>query len=410
MILSVMRTGKFSISGLLNSIFSIFVVTYPIINYYQGVVLSYGEWLFIVLFLFVLISNKNNRIIKLPRYYFWFWTYSAIALLLVGNFKFTYLIPGGVKLFLWSLMLGVSCKYVNIDKLYKYLTFIVVSGIVILLLQEIQYYALGSRFSAFLPLGKDLTYGVSYDELCNIQRYSDRSSSFFAEPAHFAIYILVLLTIELFAPKKREKLFSWLAFLMVVAIFLLRSGNGFVGLLILGILKVVDYYKVKGSKSILLLLVLFPIIYWGIGKYVSTEVGGSVFERTEELNYDEDARSYIRIYRGYLVYDALPLNTKILGTTVENLESMKLPILTTYGDRAHNQYFNGLQQVMIYQGIIGAILLLFVYIFMAKVGNKLSRMTLLLLLILSALGDMYLSPIMLLYTVVSYKNKNNEKT
>ena len=255
-----------------------------------------------------------------------------------------------------------------------------------------------------------MTYGVSYDELCNMQRYSDRSSSFFAEPAHFAIYILVLLTIELFAPKKREKLFSWLAFLMVVAIFLLRSGNGFVGLLILGILKVVDYYKVKGSKSILLLLVLFPIIYWGIGKYVSTEVGGSVFERTEELNYDEDARSYIRIYRGYLVYDALPLNTKILGTTVENLESMNLPILTTYGDRAHNQYFNGLQQVMIYQGIIGAILLLFVYIFMAKVGNKLSRMTLLLLLILSALGDMYLSPIMLLYTVVSYKNKNNEKT
>lgn len=276
-------------------------------------------------------------------------------------------------------------------------------------IQEFQFFAFGNRFCAFLPLSSELTYGVSFDELSAMHMSSERSSSIFAEPAHFAIYTLVFLSLEMFQPKNRGKLFSMLSLLLVLALFVLRSGNGFIGLLVLGIIKVIDYYRFKGGKGLIFLLIIIPIAFWGISRYATTEVGGSVLERTEELNNDEDTRSYIRIFRGYVVYESLPLKTQVFGTTMEELESMNIPILNMYKDREHNLYFNGLQEVLIYQGIIGLLLLLMVYIKLFKEGDMASRSSIILMLVIAALGDFYLSPMMLLYTTVGYSCKKIER-
>ena len=52
---------------------------------------------------------------------------------------------------------------------------------------------------------------------------------------------------------------------------------------------------------------------------VCTEVGSAMLERTNELENDDSAASYIRVYRGYALYSELPLANQLFGINDDRL-------------------------------------------------------------------------------------------
>jgi hypothetical protein len=71
-------------------------------------------------------------------------------------------------------------------------------------------------------------------------------------------------------------------------------------------------------------------------------------------------------------------------------------------------YFNGLQNVLIYNGIIGLFFLAFFYYKTCRDGTLISVAEVLLLLALSLLGQMYLSFTMLYCTAIAVSQKKKE--
>ena len=379
---------------------------FPILNYYQGPLFSYGIWLFVFLIIIKCIREKKINVYFFPKSFIYYWSFLAVALIIVARpLKITYLIPGGLGFFVWALILGFVIKYFNLFYFRKYARFIVILCGIVIVLQELMFFSVGSRFNFFLRLSNELTIGIPYHELVNSMMYGPRSSALFSEPAHFAQYILPLLAIELFSSRNIGKFLTPFSVFIIFILIVLRSGNGFVGLMLLLIIKTISYFKERGSKSVLLFLILIPIAVIAFQKYASTEVGSDVLSRTEELENDESSASYIRIFRGYVVYDGMPTMNKLIGTTQENLKQMNIPMLHIKDDELYDLYFNGLQNVLIYNGIIGLLFLAFFYYKQGKEGTIMAISEILLLLVLSLLGQVYLSYTMLFCTAIAVTQK-----
>ena len=381
---------------------------FPILNYYQGPVLSYGYWAFFVVIAGAIIEKGKNLFIY-PRFYFLFWGYCAIDIFIAAcDVKLTYFMPGGISLFTWSILLGFIVRFFDEKYFIRYTSILFAFSAVVLVLQEVFFWSTGSRFAAFLPLGNNLTYGISRSELLAVQTYSSRSCSIFAEPSHFAQFVLPLLAYDLFNKKNKKKLMPILSLIIVSVLLLLRSGNGLIGAMLLLLGKVFLYIRTHKFHSIIVALLLIPIAFYTIKRYADTEYGESVIERTSEMENDESAGSYIRLFRGYVVYSDLPTFNKIFGISLDRLLQMKLPSILFTGDKMYDSYFNGVQTVLIHLGIIGFSLLLFFYYNLARDGNSVSIAVVLTLLVLALMGQMYLSPTMLVCTGLAYSQKTRD--
>ena len=276
-------------------------------------------------------------------------------------------------------------------------------------MQQFLYWTTGSQFVAFIPLTKELNLSVDYNELSQTIMASNRSSAFFSEPAHFAQYVLVLLGIELFKKENRRRLLTRTSVFVIVSLLLLRSGNGFIGLLLLMSVKLLDYFQTSGIKTVLLLIAIIPLAWYGISQYAKTEVGEATLSRTEELTTtDSSGHSFYRLFRGYIIYSNMPLINQALGAFPDYLYTMNIPFLHETGEEDSDMYFNGFQSVLIFNGIIGLILLSFFYIKEARKSEILGKAQSLLLLTLSLIGQIFLSPIMLVCTGIISSKENDE--
>ena len=107
----------------------------------------------------------------------------------------------------------------------------------------------------------------------------------------------------------------------------------------------------------------------------------------------------------------MPVINQAVGATPDYLYTMSIPFLHESGEQESDMYFNGIQSVLIFNGLIGLILLVLFYIKEAMKAEMLGKAQSLLLLTLSLIGQMYLGPIMLLCTGIMSSQKKiiNEK-
>ena len=192
----------------------------------------------------------------------------------------------------------------------------------------------------------------------------------------------------------------------------MRSGNGFIGLLVLLVIKFLDYFKANGYKSVIVLIIVVPLAWYGFSRYAETEGGEAAMSRTEEITTtDRSGHSFYRLFRGYIIYSNMPVINQAVGATPDYLYTMSIPFLHESGEQESDMYFNGIQSVLIFNGLIGLILLVLFYIKEAMKAEMLGKAQSLLLLTLSLIGQMYLGPIMLLCTGIMSSQKKiiNEK-
>ena len=381
------------------------LAAYPLLTTYVSAYnLNYGE---IALALFLVISviiSRSLTNISFPKGYILFWALVSIALIVnSGSFRITYLIPGGIAFTLFSLNVGNISGYFNNNKLRKYITIIFLLSVVVYFFQILNLVPAEYKNTFILPISDHIGYdGYDLNELRDLRWDNTRPCSFFLEPAYYAQFILIFLTIELFRMKNANKICTLLSVVAIALLVVLRSGLGMVGLAIILITKFFVYFK-NSNKARLYFLFIISIALIIVFYFAQSVTGVELLARTEELE-TEGSSGFVRLLQGYYIYNALPVVNKFIGCDVSMLESMQLPFVTYVNNEAI-LFTNGFSTLLIRTGLLGALILVYVYVQLFKNGNLLAKAIIVLLLTMSLVEQVYINSSMLVCTIIAYKNQ-----
>lgn len=390
-----------------SSVITFLIVIYPLLSVYGMSQISLG----MVLMFFIIIGYALlNRKIKFcwPRYYWLYFVYMMITRVLFSN-SVSVNSLFSLSFVTFSILLGVAIPYFNLEygiKLYKK---IVLLSSIFFFVQEIMFNLLGFRISGIIPfLPLNIPQNISTFEFIQLNMYFERSSSFFLEPAHFSQFIIPLFAIELFNEKKYINFYTSIIFLDIV---LLRSGTGLILLSLIVIVKIFyELVRVAFIKKILAIVLLLPVFFLGIVTYVNSEYGKSIIERSSEFEkVDATTSAYVRIIRGFNLFDIYPLINKYLGLNSPEgikkfIDSTKMYVLFQEKDLL----FSGIQSILIYGGFVGMVLFLIHFVSLNRNNNIKGIIVSFSFICLSIISPIYLMGEMLLCYVLiqSFKNES----
>ena len=389
--------------SLYDKVVMIVLLLYSILNIYGVEAMTIAEGLTIILLGVGLLTNKLS--FKLTKYIRFYLIYMCLVIVVSADFNFNWI----------SRLIGVAYTYLTFSLFYSRINltyFLKVYRILSLFficfffIQEVSFATIGTRpvgIIPFLPVVSDL----GTDDFSSHLSIASRSSSFFSEPAHFAQFLLPLLAYEVFMRKGCDR--NLIVLMISVTILMLLSGNGIIGFGVLLCYYIWNYTKsVKKTYRYLAIIVIAGLVSIGITYYMSSESGQVLLNRTNELTLaDPEVGSesgFVRIYRGYFVYDNLNLFEKIVG--LGNFERLRERIVTssvgwTFDD--NDNYFNVIQNVLIRTGILGMIImLLFLFKDLWHKNNACAKSLVLVFFTFSFMSNLYLTPTMILYTIIPY--------
>lgn len=391
----------------IRKVFSFFLILLPVTNIYGCGIpgISIGKVILVLLVIGSIIKNRCTVFPKIPKYAFLFMSWVLIVPFFYISaqwFSYTDALYKLVGVLGFWLTLGYSLQIVDVDYLFKvYGRFAFIFSLVFLF-QTVVYYATGKNIVfiiPFLPLA-DASDSVSY---IDGQSVWNRQCSVFLEPAYFSFYIGIFLCLLL---NKCSDLFNKKVLFYIVILILLRSGNGYLCLLMTILSYFVMHYRRILSNRRNLIGIFFVIIigafaYFHLSVDSSSDFG-ETFNRVSELgkNAENDKTSgFERIYRGYYIYDDLPSYAKILGIGQGNILSFsrvhQFRQYMNIGLENDAFYMNCIQQILVYSGIIG--LMLFIYFILRISTNKIAMSITLLFVSLSFVTAIYNTPYMLFF-------------
>lgn len=379
---------------------------------------GYGDFSLgnIITIIMLIIIFFKNGIIKVayPKGVIFFLLYMVFTRVLFAT-KISEFVSFGFIFFILSI--GIYSFYIDFKYTIKVYRIIAYSAIVFCLFQEMLFLTNGYRPSGlmeFLPYRYDSN--VSFAILRNGMRYLDRVNSFFSEPAAFAQFLLPLLIIELFLSKNKYRLpkVIFISFTLI----LIRSGNGFFGLLCvfaLWFINEVFRKKIKNKKKIIAIVFLIFLIF---PYYATTSNYKNIVNRKAEVftpRGSDHHSGFIRTYRGYLLINKLDIFHKIVG--INNPTRIK-GLIKGSGElnfKENDTYLNTIQTILLNGGVIGLILSLYFFKSYYKRKSKISRTLIITFLALGFIASLYLLPVMLIFLVLSFSNdfcdeKNNMKS
>lgn len=399
-------TGTKSNNYFLSAFAAVVLLTSRIIHPYgfQGT-LSFDQITFdIVILLTLFIKGFRNNISK------WLWLYFIYRYF--NHLYYSKSLTAIIYPSLWISLLYFIVFFEDINlkqfiKFYKILALIVIA---FFYLQEFTYFTTGYRISGLMPGLPIYLEGVDdANSYINELTYTERSSSFFSEPAALVQFLIPLLAIFFF-DKEQSNRYFWIG-LLGFTLLMTRSGNALLGLLVIFIIFV---FKILQKSSIIIkILYISSILILGsiaLKIYINSEIGEELLERQEEITeMDEKSSGFFRIFRGYFVYDEYSPNEKFFGiddiTIIEKITDSS--IVAT--DSHVNLYFNAIQSILLRTGIIG----LFIFLMFLRslwLKNSITGRTILLCFFAYMfLTSHYFSSTMIFYLTLVYKYQQQNK-
>ncbi len=319
------------------------------------------------------------------------------------------LVPLGIiRTFLVYMMFFAAIEYQYLLKAYSVIAYV---SIGFFFFQEIVYALSGYHpmgIITSLPIAIDADMGTFLDT----KLYGVRSSSFFSEPAHFVQYILPLLCIELFGRNK----VNWLrAAIIAAALLVSQSGNALFGLAVVFVMTIVRMLKEKKHRVIAFILIpIFLVIsLFVVREYMSSEMGQRLLERQDQLDASgasSGQSGFIRIYRGYYVYDDYNTIEKIIGNdspTAIHSHIRHCPVSFMFEEG--DMYFNSFQHVLIRTGMIGAVLYLLLFFSLYRKTDYCGKSILTVILVLGFIASIYFTETMAIYFLLTWKRNENTR-
>lgn len=348
---------------------------------------------------------KKNRI-NLPRVltlYFVYWALSSfISTLSVSS------VLSPIQIWLGFVLFWGTFEY---GTFYKYYKVVGVVSLVFFAIQFIAYNITGQKISSFIPGLPIADENIRYALQTGKEAYYVRFSSFFAEPAHFAQFLLPLLAIFLLYDKKINNYVFAVA--IIVVLLLLQSGNALIGLVpIIGVfvLNLLKPKKNQITRYLILSLIFVPVIYIGVRYYLQSEMGEVVMRRsTEVTDIGDDGSAYLRLVRGIFVFENFSLTEKIFGCPNNELLLSHVRLSGQIQGIDTELYFNGIQTLLLKSGIVGLIFFVVLFYQLWKGNNACGRAVLLSLVFLLCVASIFLTNTMLIYLLVSFAMKQTNQ-
>ena len=365
----------------------------------------------IVILLGLLKQRLNMKLRPVIRYYF---IYLSFVTFISCVFSAEELIGRGFGVVHSFLLFALFFSIKDFDLLYKSYKVLALISLGLFYAQEISFTLTGIRISGLIPF---LPINSSLNDASNTYTFQElltlvyRSSSFFSEPAHFAQFLLPLLPLSLYLENGRKRIFYFI--ITITALFLLKSGNGIIGLIAIMVAFFVFNFKKMSLKYIAIISVcLLCLGVFGIKFIVNSESGQKYNERYEEMfagsNVDEDASGFTRIYPGYYVYAEYDTFEKVFGINNFGVIQAKMK-LSRYGYLLDGVlYFNTVQHFLLKAGIIGLFFFLFMLIDIYRGNNYCGKTLVIVFLLLSLISSIYLTPTMILYFLFGYGIKERD--
>ena len=319
-----------------------------------------------------------------------------------GNYLSSFIPIGLIIYSLYFIFLLPNVDYKHLLKFYRLLVYI---SIGFFFIQELSFYTFGSRPTFYLSFFEMYYEDMTTADLSQSRALGGRSASFFLEPAHFAQYILPYFCISFCKVLKEKKV--KIDFLVVSFVLLwLRSGSGYWGILVFLIYVLFGTTQVKFSTKVSILIAGLTLITAIFSLFSDNEVFMRLLERTNELSNTEQQygpqSGFIRIWRGFLIYGALPVLNKLLGVGVGSLEYVSDNLVVFLSNRVEGTFFNGIQMLLVSGGIIGTFLFFrFLYPFFNKLSFE-GKSVIIVMLGLFFIEHMWFTPKMFLYFLIAY--------
>lgn len=374
------------------------LATLPILAWYE---ISFPVGLGYVLLLFFSTFAIINKRFKINVFPVTFWTvYAYICFTWMERHNFalwTLFPPGGWQFFMFFMALIWGVLEFNLKSLQKYMRWVVLVSAGLFWIQIALMVMYGSNKVCFVPnLTGSFTYeNMSYSDIVAIHLKSNRPCSIFLEPSYMAYYFISYLSILWFGKEFKRKLFNIEILFIAITLVVLRSGSGLVALALLLTIKIIIvFWHSNVQKRVISLFLVLPLLIGSIIFYIDSEIGQEMFARSSEFS-KENSSGFDRVVGGYLMFDSLNDQEQMFGI---------LNYREKFGrETDDNKLFffaNGIQIILLSLGFIGLLLYLVFYINLFIKVDLLSRMSIIVLLVMSLLEYNYLNPYMMLLTII----------
>lgn len=394
------------------------LILMPIINQYQLLSLTCWEMFSIILVLYGIIVIRKGKIdIYIDETYVWFCAYISFvyvcSIIFYSELQIGTAMLRLIKFFIISIVvISVAYYYVfDIGLIKKYYRYVLLMVSVLLVTQWVFYYTLGRQIYPIIP---NLT--LNYNDGTNSTQYINstisqilggyyfRPSSVFIEPAHYALFALPGIILELFEEKLSRGNLIVAAFFSVCAI-LTTSSMAFVGCAVcwfLFIIKRKDLWKTKFGWMISMVVIAIPVVSYYLlhNSAVLTTIG---IKLAGLSHLSESSSISLRLVRGLQFYRNMGVFQQIWGVGYGNLTAYYIKSgmnILGYGRIGQVSYMNGFSTILCSFGIVG-LLMFFMFLYrMYKKSVLIGRMMIIVFGIAMIGCDMFDSVIYYLYLIM----------
>lgn len=355
-------------------------------------IISMGEVLIGIVFFMILGTHKHIGYSKIS-YFLPFLTYICIITMLMSLLQSNVLLSEvgkelGVLLIYFVLAIYISSRIDIICFLDLYVKVAFLCSF-FLIIQAAFHLITGIWIPGIIP-------NLPAADTANTSTFiatTTRACSVFSEPAHFAQYVAVPLVYTLLKNNKRACDIKYMS-VIIIALVLSFSGNA-VAVIVVAIgayyIKILDKKNVKKIFQIVVLAIISIIAFCVLYKYsvslqnllerfTSGEIAGKTASRYS---------GYVRIVRGYLVYNKFDFIYKIFGVGIGNYEAFAMKnandVLLGVTSMIPG-YLNGIQYYLTGGGIIGLVLYLRLVMKKAMTSGYINKIILIEFLALSAIA------------------------
>lgn len=374
------------------------LATLPLLAWYK-IPFPVGLGYALVLLIGIIVIVKNRFKINIVPITFWI-VFVYVCFMWMYNHDFsswTLFPPGGWVFFIFVLALiwGVITFDINLFK--KYMRWIVIISGVLFWIQFVMFVTTGSSHFCFVPnLTGAFTYeDFSYADIVDKHINGGMPCSIFLEKSYLAYYFLTYLALVWFETKEKGLILSKEIIFVIATLIASRSGTALIGFsILLSVKAFYMFWTANIGRRILLIVLLIPMIIGAVYYYVDSEMGQQMLNRTGELS-TEGTSGYTRVVGGYMMLEQLSPEEKIVGIPDAR---ERFGFISSRGTLVF--FANGIQTILLNLGYIGAIVYLLFYVNLFRKVDITSRMSIIVLLIMSLLESNYLNPYMMLLTII----------
>lgn len=377
-------------------------VLYPFLNYYGYGAITFSFVIALLLFMWA-IKKQGFITFTYPVMMICYVVYLSIMRIFCNVSSLGEIFAPNILYFFFLYgFLNTEVNFSFFLRVYKVIVFI---NILFFLFQECMYSVFGYRMIGIVTTLPSTIGGTDFDasQYGDFTMYAERSSAFFSEPAHFVQFLLPLLAIELLYVDDKNAYIRSLIY--IVTLLALSSGNALLGMCVIA-----SFFVVKMLKRLNPLFGIITVIFFIVGfslavnQMLKTEYGDKLMDRSEELdpNQAQVSSGFIRIFRGYYIWDEMSWDEKLIGLNSSTKLSEKIKhcsVASTFGE--NDQYMNAMQAFLIYTGYIGTSIFIFLLISLWRHNNLAGRCCIILYVVLGSIASMYFSYYMIFYLLIA---------